>query len=625
MCGITGFIDFWHSSSIEVLGNMVRTLHHRGPDDHGTELFDCGNARIGLGHARLSIIDLSPAGHQPMSRGHLAIVFNGEIYNYKEIQQELIKKGYEFSSDSDTEVILHAFAEWGVHCVNRFIGMFAFVLINKKEAKAYFFRDRAGVKPLFIYQNKDLFLFASELKAFHVHPDFEKEIDREVLPDYFDLGYIPGNQCIFKNVQKLTPGSYLTLDLASQKVNKMVYWDAAEFYARPKFALTYAEAREQLHELLQSAFQYRMVADVPVGVFLSGGYDSTAVAAILQQNSNQQLKTFTIGFEHGNNEAPYAHETAKYLGTDHYEYTCTTKEAQDIIPELPYYFDEPFGDSSAIPTVLVSQFAKKHVTVALSADGGDELFSGYNRYAELQRYEQMLKKIPVGLAPLMKLGGNLAGAFLGAPRSYQLTTAASALKIKDRLIRRSFLYDKMHRMPQSIHTGLLRNNEYPHMGFGNSWNFNDKKNFPLLHDFKRYLPDDILTKVDRATMSVSLEGREPLLDHRILEFAAGLPYEYKRRGNCGKRILKEITHQYLPKSMLDRPKTGFRVPLTQWLRNDLNKELQHDLQRSNVNLYGVLNPAGVEEVYNNFRNRNLHYIPLLWRIWMLQKWLKVWM
>lgn len=348
------FINFKTNSNIVVLDKMVSTLHHRGPDDRGGEVFNYNEAMIGLGHTRLSIMDLSPAGHQPMHFEHLSIVFNGEIYNFKEIKNELFTLGHQFKSESDTEVILHAFLEWGKTCVSKFNGMFVFVIFNKLSLEVTIIRDRAGVKPLFYYWKDGLFLFASELKAFHQHPRFEKKINENALHQYMDFGYVPTPYCIFENCGKLEPGHILTFSTSKKSFEITKYWDVNDFYRLPKLNISYNEAKEEVEKILLSAFEYRMVADVPVGVFLSGGYDSTAVAAMLQSSRSEKLRTFTIGFEEGNNESPFAKEIANFIGTDHNEFYCTTKEAQEIIPSLPFFYDEPFADSSAIPTILVS-------------------------------------------------------------------------------------------------------------------------------------------------------------------------------------------------------------------------------------------------------------------------------
>ena len=354
----------------------------------------------GLGHRRLSIIDLSNAASQPMQFENLYIVFNGEIYNYNEIRDELIAKGHQFSTHSDTEVILHAFKEWGNKCVDRFIGMFAFVIYDKLQQKVFCVRDRAGVKPFFWYHKKGLFLFASELKAFHQHPGFEKEMNTDAVAAFMQYGYVPTPHCIFNDTYKLQPGHTLTLDLQTEKIAIEKYWDVLDFYNKPKLTISLPDAITETERILEKAFQYRMVADVPVGVFLSGGYDSTCVTALLQKNSTSKINTFTIGVhDKGLNEAPFAKATADHLGTNHTEYYCTSHEALEIVPDLPFYYDEPFADSSAIPTTLVSKLARQKVTVALSADAGDEIFAGYNKYDYIARVKNKIDKVP---SPLRK-------------------------------------------------------------------------------------------------------------------------------------------------------------------------------------------------------------------------------
>lgn len=627
MCGITGFVDFNGQSNKEVLNNMIETLNHRGPDSKGTILINLENSTVGLGHARLSIIDLSDAGHQPMKFQQYTLVFNGEVYNYKEIRSILLQKGYEFQSHSDTEVVLHAFSEWGKNCVNKFIGMFAFVIFDEKERKLIAFRDRVGVKPLYYYYNEGIFLFASELKAFHQHNKFKKSINYSAVHTYFDLGYIPAPHCIFKNTYKLNPGSSLELTLDDNKIETSVYWNPVSFYQKPKLEDSFEETKEELNDLLKSAFNYRMVADVPVGIFLSGGYDSTAVAAILQKESNQQLKTFTIGFEKGNNEAPFAKDSANYLDTDHYEYSCTTKEAQDIIPQLSYYFDEPFADSSAIPTMLVSKFAREHVTVALSADGGDELFAGYSRYGQLESHLKRLDKIPSGFHRLSAFSASMASKLLPeslAHKKHHLLGVAGVL-VLDPSNRNSNLYKQMHLLPKKYHEVLFdKPHETTSTPFDDLYEIGDSREHSLLTDFQCYLPDDILVKVDRSTMAASLEGREPFLDHRILEYVAQLPYDFKRKNGEGKSILKEIVHQYVPKKMLDRPKSGFSIPLNEWFSGDLNELLMDTLSTDKLKVQGVFKVNTVSEILKQFNSGKLHYKPLIWKLLMFQMWYDKW-
>lgn len=629
MCGITGFIDFNKNSSSEILEKMVGTLKHRGPDDWGARIFSSERALVGLGQTRLSIIDTSSQGHQPMEYKELSIVFNGEIYNYKEIKKELSNLGHQFVSHSDTEVILHAFEEWAEACVAKFIGMFAFVIYDKVKQTVHAFRDRVGVKPFFYYQKNGIILFSSELKAFHKHTKFDKTIDVNALAAYFDYGYVPSPYCIFQDTYKLDPGHYLKLDLTRNEMEIQEYWNSDNFYARPKLTVSYQEAKKELHQLLISAYNYRMVADVPVGVFLSGGYDSTSVAAILQDSSSQKIKTFTIGFEEGNNEAPYAKENAAYLGTDHYEYYCSENEAKEIIKDLPYFYDEPFGDSSAIPTTLVSKFAKQQVTVALSADGGDEIFCGYQSYPKAAKTMKRIRNYPSFIRPFAKTAIGL-GAKIIPESSHQLKHKMRGLS--DSLTTNDFevalnIFHKSRQLPRHIRNRFLTNEvmELKTPFIVKHQIHNSIVEMLMAVDYKTYLPNDILTKVDRATMSASLEGREPILDHRIFEFAAQLPIDYKYDGLTTKRILKDITHEYIPKEMMDRPKTGFSLPIAKWLRNDLSFLIDKYLSEKALASSGFFNEHYLIKQINLFNDNKFHYTPFIWKLLMFQMWFDEWM
>ena len=630
MCGIAGFIDFGKKSSAEMLRNMVGTMQHRGPDDSGIDIFENNEALIGFGQARLSIIDLSAAGHQPMHFKHLSIVFNGEIYNYKEIKAELLNKGRTFNTQTDTEVILQSFDEWGKSCVHRFIGMFAFVIYDRNTNSILACRDRAGVKPFYYYRKDNLILFGSELKAIMAHPQFKKIIDESVLPNYFQYGYIAAPYTIFKNTHKLQPGHYLELDLGSQELKLEKYWDLRSFYVKPRLTLDYQEIKEEVKSLMQSSFDYRMVADVPVGVFLSGGYDSTAVTAMLQSKSSRALKTFTIGFEEGNNEAPFARETAHFLGTDHTEYICTTKEAQEIIPTLPFYFDEPFGDSSSIPTILVSKLAKQHVTVALSADAGDEIFGGYQSYFKLASYMKNIEQLP-----------NLAkGSWTKKTASYILNNKLISDSIfvhqvggvldvmsLDNNAQTAALFKYMAEKPKGYIANIFKKkiNSRPSSFNMDTRDFQNPLEVAMCIDFNSYLPNDILTKVDRATMSVSLEGREPLLDHRLASFVAQIPLTYKTDGITGKKILKDIVHDYVPKEMMDRPKSGFSLPIYSWLRGDLSYLIDEFLSEEALKKSDLFNVDFLLGEIKKFKQNKLHYNPIIWHLLMFQMWYNKWM
>ena len=393
MCGIVGFCSNYKRTDVEVLTSMRDALTHRGPDDMGTYIDTENN--VGLAHRRLSILDLSPLGHQPMSneKGSIWVTYNGEIYNYKEVREELIRIGYTFKSNSDTEVLIKAFEQWGIECINKFIGMFAIAVWDKRTKKLYLIRDRVGVKPLYYYRKNGVFLFGSELKALMKHPDFHKEIDYNILPLYLRYGFISSPHTIFKNTFKIRPGHYLCV--SNNSITEVKYWDIADYYNAVPLNKSEDEVAEELEDILIDSFKYRLISDVPVGVFLSGGIDSTIVTTLLQKNIDTKLKTFTIGFiEDRFNEAESAKKIAKFLGTDHTEYYLSEKDALEIIHKLPDIYDEPFGDQSGIPTYLVSKLARRDVTVALSADGGDELFCGYRRYRSIIKIKDFISNYP---------------------------------------------------------------------------------------------------------------------------------------------------------------------------------------------------------------------------------------
>lgn len=626
MCGLSGFVDFTKKSNIEILNEMVATLGHRGPDDSGGELYDSEYANVGFGHNRLSIIDLSKAGHQPMNFGKYSILLNGEIYNYSEIKNDLIVLGHKFVSETDTEVVLHAFAEWGENCVKKFIGMFAFVILDSNLNELTIIRDRAGVKPLYYYWENDLFLFASELKAFHKHPSFIKKINKNAVFQYFDLGFVPSPNCIFENCKKLNPGHMLKLDFKAKSIELKKYWDVVDAYRLPKLNVSYDKALDEVEKLLQSACEYRMVADVPVGVFLSGGYDSSLVTAMLQKNRKDKLKTFTIGFADGTDEIPFAKEIAKYIGTDHTDYYCTTKEAQDIITTLPFYYDEPFADSSAIPTILVSKLARKDVTVALSADGGDEIFAGYTYYNTYLNNIETLSKLPKFL---FKVSGKILSFLSLFIINFNLKRKLIAIsdvlqsdkdKLAQNLQKNYFLIEKTQ-----VNKLLNLKRKDQKLIFDDDFSkCNDNLSAALAIDYSFYMQNDILTKVDRATMAVALEGREPFLDHRIIEYVAQLPSDFKIK-DTQKRILKDILHRYIPKTLMDRPKNGFVIPIDSWLKKDLAFLLDENLSERCLSETGLFNNEYVKRLRRDFDQNKLNNSTMIWKLLQFQLWYKEWM
>ena len=630
MCGIAGFIDFNGASSELELEGMTHALEHRGPDGFGTFIQGTSTYKIGLGHRRLSILELSELGKQPMTWNEFTIVFNGEIYNFSEIKSELEKLGHSFLAESDTEMILHAYGEWKEKCLDRFIGMFSFVIFDSKKESVFIARDRAGVKPLFIYNKNGLFLFASELKAFHKHPDFEKKINLKSVQAYLQYGSVPTPHCIFEHCSKLQPGHYVSSSLKDFKFSPVQYWNVYDYYNKPKLAVSPEEAKKETGQLLISACEYRMVSDVPVGVFLSGGYDSTCVTALLQKDRTEPLRTFTISVpDIGLNEAPYAKEIAEKLQTNHTETECTAQEAIDLIAGLPYFYDEPFADSSAIPTTLVSKIAKQHVTVALSADGGDEVFAGYNRYEMILKYGEKLNRIP-GFArksvagvmdlvsadsiPVLKNKYNFAQRYektksiLRNTSDQNIMLSVSQLFTEEQI--NQICTQRFEKLSTYFDSKELKN--YSSLAFAQAM------------DYQTYLLDDILQKVDRASMSVSLESREPLLDHRLIEYVAQLPDDLKFRDGSKKWLLKEIVHEYIPKSVMDRPKMGFAIPIESWLKHELRDLMETYISEEKVRETGIFNWKEIERLKLSFLAGRKEFGVKVWYLLSYLMWYERW-
>ncbi|MBS1742107.1 MAG: asparagine synthase (glutamine-hydrolyzing) [Bacteroidetes bacterium] len=635
MCGLTGFIDYNKNSSKEILQQCTNELSHRGPDGAGYEFFQQTEAQVGLGHRRLSIIDLSNAASQPMRYKQYCIIFNGEMYNYAEVRSVLQQQGHQFSTHSDTEVLLHAWEQWGADMIHRFIGMFVFIIYDTQKQELFCFRDRAGVKPLYYYWNNGLFLFASELKSFHKHPGFTKEINLQAVQQFLQYGYIMAPLSIFNYTHKLLPGHYLHFNISDRRFSLHKYWDVYDAYNKPKLNISEAEAKTELEKLLISSCKYRMVADVPVGVFLSGGYDSTIVTALLQAHQTEKIKTYTIGFnEDDHNEAMHARKVADHLKTEHTEHYCTTKEAQDIIPGIPFYCDEPFGDSSIIPTTLVSQLARKDVTVALSADAGDEIFAGYPKYPLALGMVKAMNTVPHFIK---KTGGKL---LKHVPDSLlHGLTGHTAVSIKKQRLSKLLQEKSSTPVMMDILLSQVYSNEQMETVFNTKvekpWSFFNSENLLnknlgdldklLAIDYKTYLPDDILVKVDRAGMSTSLEGREPLLDHRVIEFAAQLPEQFKLKGKNKKHLLKEIVHDYVPKEIMERPKMGFGVPVFNWLRNELRYYADEYMSDAAFAQHGLFRKEATDHIMQQFYKGDRNYNSLFWYLLMFQMWYKRWM
>jgi asparagine synthase (glutamine-hydrolysing) len=633
MCGIAGFIDFNKRLNKKLLVDMTDVLYHRGPDDSGYQFIPSSTTHIGLGHRRLSILDLSKHGHQPMQFQDISLVYNGEIYNFQEIRQELQEHNYTFTSHSDTEVILKAYHKWGLQAIHKFNGMFSIAIYDKQNEKFFLIRDRAGVKPLYYYKKDNTLLYSSELKSFHQYPSMDKKLNTDALQLFLQYQYIPEPHSIFTNVHKVRAGHYLEINLKTKALREQKYWDVIEHYNKPKLDISESEAVEETEKLLTDAFAYRMVSDVPVGIFLSGGYDSSIVTALLQKNSTDRLKTYTIGFhEKGFDEAPYAAKVAEYLGCDHTEYYCTQQDAVEIIPKLAEIYDEPFSDSSAIPTVLVSQLARKDVTVSLSADGGDEIFAGYDTYTRTLQYFNFFKKFPLSarkpLAGLMDLVNpdyiplfsktyNHKTRYEKVKEILRSAHCVEAMNLTGMYFTASEASELLHQNSIAISTNF---DNYPLLN-----SYNDDINQMLAIDYTTYMRDDILTKIDRATMSVSLEGREPLLDYRIIEFVAQLPSHFKYKNGNKKYLLKEIAHRHLPKELMDRPKMGFGVPIFEWFRDELKTYFTIYLERTRLEKEGIFNVDKVLQLKKSYMEGKAENIEKLWSILMFEMWYERWM
>lgn len=634
MCGIAGFIDFNKMSTKETLIDMTDVLKHRGPDGKGYELFHDTIAHIGMGHTRLSILDLSHNGRQPMHEGDnsIYITLNGEIYNFQEIKIELKKIGYSFSSNTDTEVVLKSYMEWGVDCIQKFRGMFAFVIYDIPKRKIIFVRDRAGVKPLYYYWNKDLFLFASELKSFHKHENFEKSLNFGALSQFLEFGCITLSNTIFNKTFKVKPGHYLEFELDFKTFKEVKYWDAFDAYKNEKLNLSYDEIVVEVKNELKKSFEYRLVSDVPVGIFLSGGYDSTAVASLLQSERTDKLKTFTIGtYDKNLNEANYAKKTANIIGTDHTEFYVETNDALEIIETLPFFYDEPFFDYSSIPTILVSRLARKEVTVALSGDGGDEIFAGYERQLEMLSGSKVGNLKYMAANFLSQLGNNFKNKhFLSESlidllrKSDNISKKGSDKNLADSIVRgtlpnifnsfeQKLLLKKVPKKAISIYDSI------------NTVEVSGKLDLILGTDYKTYMVDDILVKVDRASMSTSLEAREPFLDHHIIELMAKVPSEYKIRNGVQKSILKDIVHQFVPKKYMERPKTGFAIPMADWLIGDLRYLIDYYLNETRIENQGIFDNFYIQILIKQFRDGNEKLYGKLWTLITFQMWYEKWM
>jgi asparagine synthase (glutamine-hydrolysing) len=641
MCGIAGFWQTKRGSEhpLEVIKRMSTALAHRGPDDSG-HLYD-STTGIALGFRRLAIIDVSPAGHQPMdsASGRFSIIFNGEVYNFEEVREEL-GPGHRWRGHSDTEVMLEAIERWGVEsAIKRFVGMFAFVLWDRVQRKLFLVRDRLGIKPLYYGSVAGDFVFASELKAIREYPGFEGIIDRGALALFMRHNYVPSPHCIYRGIHKLPPGHILSLNSSGDEPALSCFWSAAEI------ARAGVDSRVQgdevaiiaeLEQQLTRAVGLRMIADVPLGAFLSGGVDSSTVVALMQAQSSKPVKTFTIGFhEDQYNEAAQAKRVAAHLGTDHTELYLTAEETRNVVPLLPAMYDEPFADSSQIPTHLVSRLARQSVTVSLSGDGGDELFGGYNRYFLLPSIWNSIKWAP---RPARRMAAKLIHAVSPGSIDRMYGWVKPAIPARKRL---STVGDKAHKFaelmsaegPASVYMDLLSHWDPFSVVIDGSEPGKVKEFFQhsawlpsmeermMLTDLANYLPDDILAKVDRASMAVSLEARVPILDHRVVEFAWKLPLSFKVRNRTGKWALRQVLYKYVPRELIERPKMGFGVPIESWLRGPLREWAEDLLSADSLGKEGWFNVPLIRQKWAEHLSGNRNWQYWLWDVLMFQDWL----
>lgn len=648
MCGIAGFINLKARdvSPRACLSAMTDSIAHRGPDDEG-HWFDV-QAGVAFGHRRLSVVDLSEAGSQPMvsESGRYRLCYNGEIYNFLKLRETLESSGHTFRGHSDTEVMLAAFEEWGVErAVKNFVGMFAFALWDEPERLLHLVRDRAGEKPLYYGWSGGAFLFGSELKSLSAHEGWVGEIDRNALALFMRYNYVPAPHSIYTGIRKQMPGTILTLRVKELEAGaspvETAYWsaeDVAERGVANSFDGTDAEAVEELDALLGESVRQQMIADVPLGAFLSGGIDSSTVVALMQAGSARPVKTFTIGFsETEYNEAAYAKRVASHLGTEHTELYVQPEDALAVIPSLPAIYDEPFADSSQIPTFIVSQLARRSVTVCLSGDAGDEVFGGYGRYMQGERVWNKIKLLP---HPLRRA---LAAVIEKTPVS-TLNLIFSGLYAKlDQNGGRTSIGAKMHTLAGLLHASSSselykslvsqwkepcavvldsREESLAPMAGGYARSLTNFAERMMLIDMVSYLPDDILVKVDRASMAVSLENRVPFLDHRVMEFAWRLPMRMKVRDGRGKWLLRQVLGRYLPEELIERPKMGFSIPLDHWLRAPLRDWAESLLDERRLRDEGFFRPEPIRRMWAEHlsgRRERQYYV---WAVLMFEAWLE---
>ncbi|MBO6196926.1 MAG: asparagine synthase (glutamine-hydrolyzing) [Butyrivibrio sp.] len=626
MCGISGFVSKRQINK-EELRVMNDTMYHRGPDDSGVELYEGkGGYTIGFAQRRLAILDLSPLGHQPMHSqdGRISLVFNGEIYNFLELKEEL--SDYTFKSTCDTEVIIAAYLKWGIDMVDHIHGMFGIALYDRDTEDVYLIRDRIGKKPVFYWIDGENIVFASELKPIMKCPGFKGIINQSVIPRYLYQQYIAAPDTIFENVYKLEAGSVLKFN--NGEIKKWKYWNIKDVYH--EMALdpvnNYEEAKQGLKERLKKAVVSRMIADVPLGTFLSGGYDSSLVTAMAQEFSNEPVKTFCIGFDVPSyNEAEYAKEIAKYLGTDHTELYISEKEMFDLVSSIPHYYDEPFADNSEIPSMLVSKLAKKDVTVALSGDGGDEFFCGYNVYDNVGQAQKLdfagaivhaVGQIPLGSGKLLDK----------MPFRVRVVANNRNPETKTQLVSEGYIKASSAFINSEVDVLPIL---YPVERSYDVGNFQTRR---MLLDMDTYLPEDILVKMDRASMKYSLENRCPIMDTDVMEYSFRIPHKFKYYNGDKKHILKDIAYDYIPKELLERPKTGFGVPMDAWLRGPLRDALLDYSSNDFLKKQGIFDAQFVSTFINDYVAKGdggpatgANFSKIAWSFFIFQQWYSYYM
>ena len=646
MCGICGFFNPHRLSSQEwmqsVSRRMTDALVHRGPDDAG--VWTDAKTGMALGHRRLSIQDLSSEGHQPMTSAcsRFLISYNGEVYNFKELRKQLERHGFQFRGHSDTEVLLGAITEWGLEkTLEQIIGMFALALWDREQESLTLVRDPVGKKPLYYGWCHDTFLFGSELKALRAHPEFDAPIDPNALGLFIKYSWVPSPYCIYKGMRKLPPGHLVTIHAQSTLENTIprVYWSArtvAEKGEQTPFTGSLNDATDELEKLLQNVVSCRMIADVSLGALLSGGLDSTMVASIMQSISSSPIKTFSIGFwESKYNEAQHALDIARHLGTDHTELYISPQDALDVIPELPKIYDEPFADASQIPTLLLSKLAHQDVKVALSGDGGDELFAGYSKYPEcLKRWETwgnrplwFRRQLAEAMTSIGQASWGLLGSskFLPTGEIPKWQRFLGRIEKKSRWISASSPVDlvaRRHARCRHIHD-YVQQAEDVNCLLTNSrdWAAVSNPIQGMMHlDFATFLTDDILVKVDRASMSASLEVRCPLLDTRLIEFAWSLPLSMRLNNSTGKIVLRKALERFVPRELTERPKMGFAVPVSEWMKGPLRDWAEELLNEKKIREHGLLDPESVHRVWQQHLTGWQDHDTLLWSILMFQAW-----